>query len=161
MVLGVGSRSVKPIFGIALVAVLLTACDEDKRFADLNCSDIEQQAEDASKGELLAINNRTLTSRDENHVVCHGFGIFKHATDHPIRFQALLDDDGERIYEYDSDEYDAHQAYLEKQEEMREEQRDLQKIENAQRAAEREIQQEADKAELDAKAEMMPHTSDQ
>ena len=151
----------KFVFGIALVAVLLTACGEDKRFADLTCSDIEQQAEDASKDELLAINNRTLTSRDEKHVVCHGFGIFKLATDHPIRFQAFLDDDGERIYEYDSDEYDAQRAYLQKQEEMREQQRFLQQIENTQRLVEREIQLETDKAELDARAEMMPHTSDQ
>ena len=114
---------------LILPAFLLAGCDSTKKFVDLDCSDIADTAVSISKGALVAIDDRTLTSRDDKRIVCHGTGTFHYTGEKLVRFQAYLDDDGDEIVRYDTDEYQAAQEAKEKQDEEREEQKAVQGLE--------------------------------
>ena len=119
---------------LILPMFLLAGCDSPKTFAELDCSDIAETAVSISKGALITIDDRTLTSRDQRRIVCHGTGTFHYTGEKLVRFQAYLDDDGDEIVRYDTDEYQAAQEAKEQQEEDQE-------VQKAQREVEHEVAQ--------------------
>ena len=106
---------------LILPVFLLAGCHAAKNFVDLDCSDVAASAVSISKGALVTLDNRTLLRRDDKHIVCHATGGFSDGAQKLVRFQAFINDDGDEIVRYDTDEYQAAQQAKEQQEEEREE----------------------------------------
>lgn len=104
------SRS-RPIRAASFFAgVILSGCTETNSVSALSCKEIAAEAIRVSDGELISIDQRTLTSREEGKVTCHGTGFYKNGSMVPTRFQAFLNDDGEIMIRYDTDEYSQQQV---------------------------------------------------
>ena len=130
---------------VAPVALLIVAGCSDN-IASLSCSDVADEAIRASKGDLMAINNRVQTSKDDKRLTCHGTGLLKDGEERFIRFQALLSDNGEMFFKYDDDEHQAAEAAKEARQEQREQAQ-------TEREVQRFVDQETQKVEAGARFE--------
>ena len=125
-----------PIAFLILPAIFAVAgCDDTKSFADLTCADVADSAIGISKGAMITLDNRTLTSKDDKRIVCHGTGGFHDGSQKLVRFQAFINDDGKEIIRYDTDEYQAAQEAKERQDDEQEIQQESQEVSQAYQAA--------------------------
>ena len=130
---------------LPLVLFVVTGCSE--RVADMDCSDVADEAISISQGALVAINNRSQTSKDDKRIVCHGTGFAKNGEEVPVRFQAFTSDDGDMLVKYDTDEYRAAQDAKNRREQQREDSRE-----------DKQIQQTVDHAMAEGRAEAQAET---
>jgi uncharacterized protein YcfL len=96
-------------FALAIVTAVLAAC-ADQPIRD--CDGIEQQVVWMEKG-LLKITEARETSRSSNELVCHGTAIYKDNAEIQMRYRVYIDEDGEEMIAYDTDEVDAAQEAAE------------------------------------------------
>lgn len=95
-----------------MACLALGACSETDDLAHMSCKDIAAEAVDISKGQLVSIDGRELTSRTRNRVVCHGNGLYTDGSEVPTRFEAFFNDDREMMVRYDTNEYTALQERI-------------------------------------------------
>lgn len=93
--MGSRMRRSATLFGL----LLLTGCSDD--IAGYDCSDVAEEAIGISDGALVSLYKRSLTSRTDDRIVCHGIGLYSGGDELPVRFEAYRDDDGEILIRYD------------------------------------------------------------
>ncbi|MGA1806233.1 hypothetical protein VHN57_15140 [Sphingobium sp. WW5] len=71
-----------------------------------DCDGIEQEVVAMEQG-LLKITGARETSRSPKDLVCHGTAIYKNNVEIEMRYRVYIDEDGEEMIAYDTDEADA------------------------------------------------------
>jgi hypothetical protein len=126
---------------LALIALsAVSACSNS--VASMSCSEVASEAIRISEGEIVAINNRTEVSKNDQRLVCRGTALTKAGDETPLRFEAIKSDDGDIVIKYDDDE---HQAALESNQ--------RQQLQREWARTEREVEQTVDRMMEDARHE--------
>jgi NAD(P)H-nitrite reductase large subunit len=93
----------------ALPALLIVLAGCSKSVSEMSCSDVADEAVRVSKGALIKLYNRSLTSKTDTQIVCHGTGLYRNGGEFPTRFVAFIDSDGDELIRYDTSEFQADQ----------------------------------------------------
>lgn len=87
----------------AIVALMaLSACTYD--VAEMTCDQIEAEVVALSEGQLIKITNAHETERTPTGLTCYGNGFYDTGETVLTRYRAWLDEDGEIMVAYDTDE---------------------------------------------------------